>query len=171
MSKLFAAALAAMLLIAGAARAQTGQLEVKDAWARATPGNSANGAAYVTIVSPVPDRLTGVTTPVAQKAGLHEMSMAGGVMKMRPLDGLDLPAGQPMTLKPGGTHIMLESLKQPLRDGQSFPLTLTFDKAGTREITVAVEKAGAMGPPGAMSGGTPGGAAGAPPPGGMTMPR
>ena len=68
------------------------------------------------------------------------------VMKMRPLASLDIPAGQPVTLKPGGEHIMLMGLNGPLREGQSFPLTLTFEKAGTREVTVAVEKPGAAGP-------------------------
>jgi periplasmic copper chaperone A len=72
--------------------------------------------------------------------------MAGMVMKMRPLAGLDIPAGQPVTLKPGGEHIMLLDLNGPLREGQSFPLTLTFEKAGTREVSVAIEKPGAAGP-------------------------
>jgi len=74
------------------------------------------------------------------------MEMAGMVMKMRPLAGLDIPAGQSVTLKPGGEHIMLMGLNGPLREGQSFPLTLTFEKAGAREVTVPVGKAGAAGP-------------------------
>src|SRR5438067_7531249 len=139
---------AACLLSAGAAAAQTGQVEVKYSWARATPGKAENGAAYVTIVSPVSDRLVSLSTPVAKKAELHTMTMDGSVMKMRPLAGLDVPAGEPLTLKPGGTHIMLRGLNQPLQAGQSFPLTLSFEKAGARETTVTVEKAGAMGPEG-----------------------
>jgi hypothetical protein len=74
------------------------------------------------------------------------MSMQGMVMKMRPITGLDIPAGQPVTLKPGGEHIMLMGLNQPLHEGQSFPLTLDFEKAGPRTVTVTVEKAGARGP-------------------------
>ena len=136
------------LLIAGAAAAQTGQIEVKDAWARATPGKAENGAAYLTIISPAPDRLVSVATPEAKQAGLHTMTMEGTVMKMRPLAGIDVPANQPVTLKPGGTHIMLEGLKEPLQAGKSFPLTLTFEKAGQRQVDVAVEKVGAMGPAG-----------------------
>ena len=139
-------ALAASLLIAGSAAAQTGQIEVKNAWARATPGIAENGAAYLTIVSPVADRLTGVSTPEAKKAELHNMTMEGGIMRMRPLSGVELPAGQPVTLKPGGTHIMLMGLKQPLKQGESFPLTLSFEKTGSKEVTVAVEGPGAMGP-------------------------
>ena len=141
-------AIVVRLSIAGAALAQTSPVEITDAWARATPGKAENGAAYLTIVSPVADRVTAVSTPVAQKAELHTMSMEGGVMKMRPLEGIDLAPGQPVTLKPGGMHIMLIGLVKPLQAGQSFPLTLSFEKAGSREVAVAVEKAGAMGPQG-----------------------
>lgn len=156
-------AFAASLLLANAAMAQTvtspdqgqSQIQVKDAWARATPGKAENGAAYLTIVSPVSDRLTGVSTPVAKQAELHNMTMEGGVMKMRPLADVDLPANQPVTLKPGGTHIMLMGLTRQLKPGETFALTLSFDKAGKREVAVAVEKAGAMGPEGHSSAGTP----------------
>jgi periplasmic copper chaperone A len=149
--KLFA--LATLLLLAGGAAAQTGLVEVKNAWARATPGKAETGAAYLTLESPTADRLTGVSTPVAKKAELHTMTMDGGIMKMRPLAGIDLPAGQPVTLQPGAMHIMLLGLTQPLVTGQSFPLTLSFEKAGTREVTVSVEKAGAMGPEKTTGGG------------------
>jgi copper(I)-binding protein len=134
------------LVVTHAALAQTSQLVVDNAWARATPAKAETGAAYLTIRSPTPDRLLSVASPVAKKVELHTMEMAGMVMKMRPLAGLDIPAGQPVTLKPGGEHIMLEGLSAPLREGQSFPLTLTFEKAGAREVSVAVEKAGAAGP-------------------------
>ena len=139
-------AFAASLALASAALAQTNQLDVSDAWARASPGKAENGVAYLTIRSPTPDRLVAASSPVAKKAELHTMEMAGMVMKMRPLAGLDIPAGQPVTLKPGGEHIMLMGLNRPLHEGQSFPLTLTFEKAGTRAVTVAVEKPGAAGP-------------------------
>jgi hypothetical protein len=145
-------ALAASLLIAGSAMAQTGptetkNVEINNAWARATPGKAENGAAYLTIVSPIADRLTAISTPEAKSAELHNMTMDGGVMKMRPLpNGIDLPAGQQVTLKPGGTHIMLMGLKEPLKEGNAFPLTLTFEKAGTKQVTVAIEGPGAMGP-------------------------
>jgi len=139
-------AFAASLALASAALAQTSQLEVSDAWARATPGKAENGVAYLTIRSPTPDHLVSASSPVAKKAELHTMEMAGMVMKMRPLAGLDIPAGQPVALKPGGEHIMLLGLTRPLREGQSFPLTLNFEKAGTRTVTVAVEKPGAAGP-------------------------
>jgi periplasmic copper chaperone A len=131
---------------ATAASAQTGQLEINNAWARATPGRSATGAAYVTIRSPTADKLVAASSPAAQKAELHAMSMSGTVMKMRPIGDVDIPAGQAVTLQPGGAHIMLMGLAKPLKDGQTFSLTLTFAKAGARTVAVAVEKIGAMGP-------------------------
>jgi copper(I)-binding protein len=139
-------AFAAGLVAASAALAQPTQLDVASAWAGATPGKAENGAAYVTITSPTADRLVSASTPVAKKAEVHTMSMQGMVMKMRPVSGVDIPAGQAVTLKPGGEHIMLMGLNQPLREGQSFPLTLNFEKAGPRTVTVTVEKAGAKGP-------------------------
>ena len=139
-------AIAACLVVARAASAQTSQLEVAGAWARATPPKAETGIAYLTIRSPTADRLLSVSSPVAKKAELNSMEMSGMVMKMRPLAALDIPAGQPVTLKPGGDHIMLMGLNGPLREGQSFPLTLTFENAGAREVTVAVEKPGAAGP-------------------------
>lgn len=137
---------AGLVFAAGAASAQNGGLTVDHAWARATPGKSEIGAAYASIRSPTADRLVAASTPVAQKAELHTMSMSGMVMKMRPAAGVDIPAGEPVTLAPGGVHIMLMGLAKPLKAGQSFPLTLTFEKAGTRTVEVAVEKVGATGP-------------------------
>jgi copper(I)-binding protein len=144
-SKLFAYA-AAGLLISAAAFAESGLIELKNAWARATPGGAENVAAYLTIESPVTDRLVGVSTPVAKKAELHTMSMDGGVMKMRPIDGIDVSPAHAVTLKPGGTHIMLLGLTHPLQQGQSFTLTLSFEKSGNQDVTVGVEKPGAMAP-------------------------
>ena len=140
-------AFAASLVVATGVLAQTSQLEVTNAWARATPAKAENGVAYLTIQSPTADRLVSASSPVAKKAELHTMSMEGMVMKMRPMAGFDIPAGQSVTLKPNGDHVMLMGLNKPLREGQSFPLTLNFEKAGPRTVTVAVEKAAAAGPP------------------------
>jgi copper(I)-binding protein len=139
-------------LSAAAAMAQNGDVVITNAWARATPNGAQAAAAYVTVESADDDRLTGVSTPAAQKAELHSMTMDNGVMKMRQVDAVDLPAGKPVTLKPGGYHIMLSGLAKPLKEGQSFPLTLSFAKAGPREVTVPVEKVGAMGPSGRTGG-------------------
>ena len=107
----------------------------------------------MTILSPAPDRLVSVSTPLAKEAELHNMVMEGGIAKMRPLaGGIELPAGQPVTLKPGGMHIMLMGLAEPLRPGDSFPMTLSFEKAGERDVTVTIEKPGAMAPRGNSAG-------------------
>ena len=143
------ALIAGLMFAAGTAPAQTAALEVTNAWARAA-GKSATGVAYLTVSSPTADRLVSVSTPVAKRAELHTTtvggSMAGMVMQMRRISGIDIAAGQPVTLKPGGMHIMLVGLQKPLRAGQSFPLTLTFQKAGVRIVSVPVEKLGATGP-------------------------
>ena len=148
------AGLLATLLVAAAAAAQSGDVQITAAWARATPGGAQAAAAYVTLESAAGDRLTGAATPAAQKAEIHLMTMDNGVMKMRQVDGVDLPPGQKVTLKPGGYHIMLTGLAKPLEAGQSFPLTLDFAKAGERQVTVSVQKVGAMGPAGGGSGDT-----------------
>jgi periplasmic copper chaperone A len=152
-TKLFAFA-AGLMMFSGVALAQNGDVKITDAWARATPGGAQTAAAYVTVESTAGDRLTGASTPAAQKAEIHEMTMDGNVMKMRPVEGIDLPAGQSVTLKPGGYHIMLTGLAKPLQEGQTFPLTLDFAKAGTRQVTVSVEKVGAMGPGGKANSGS-----------------
>lgn len=125
--------------------AQSSNVEIKDAWARATPGGAQPVAAYVTLRSPAGDRLTAASTPAAQEAELHTTTMDNGVMKMRHVDAIELPAGKSVTLKPGGYHIMLMGLAHPLVEGQTFPLTLTFAKAGSETVTVTVQKVGAMG--------------------------
>jgi periplasmic copper chaperone A len=136
--------------LALAAYAQEPGIAVEQAWARATPGAVKTGAAYLTLVNngKQSDRLLGMSTPVADSASLHETKMEGGIMKMRPLGPVDLAPGKSLELKPGGNHIMLEGLKHPLKEGEHFPLTLAFEKAGTREVTVMVGKVGAMGPAG-----------------------
>ena len=142
------AAAAAMAGVAAVPPSQTtGRIEIGQPWARATPGRAQIGAVYLTIRAPAGDRLVSVSSPVAARGELHESAMAGMVMKMRPLAGLTMPAGQKVALAPGGIHIMLVGLKAPLREGQSFALTLTFAKAGPQTVTVMVGKVGAMGPP------------------------
>jgi copper(I)-binding protein len=130
-----------------AASAQTGggSIAVENAWARATPPMAKTGAVYFTIVDHgAPDKLVAAATPVAGMAHLHETTMAGNVMQMRPIEGLDV--ADKVTLAPGGTHLMLTDLKQPLKQGDSFPLTLTFQHAGTVHTVVSVAGIGAGGP-------------------------
>lgn len=130
-------------LVAGAACAQSNPVKVENAWARATPPRAEVGAVYLTLTASAPDRLVGASTPAAAKAEVHEMSMDGGVMRMRETAGIMLPAGQPITLSPGGFHIMLTGLKAPLKEGQTIPLHLTFASAPPVDVTAKVGGVGA----------------------------
>jgi periplasmic copper chaperone A len=149
--------LAVTLLAATPAFAQTPGIQVDQPWARATPGAVRSGAVYLTVTDHgAPDTLTGVSTPVAGMAMVHESFEENGVSKMRMLDGVKLAPNAPVALKPGGMHIMLTELKQPLRVGGTFPLTLSFAHAAPVTVTVKVLAIGAPGP----VAGTPGGGAG-----------
>jgi len=118
--------------MASAAHA-AGVVDVKDAWVRATvPGQKVAGA-YLEIRSGSAARLVGVRSPVAKSAEIHSMSNEGGMMKMRHLDALDLPAGQSVRLEPNGNHIMLFDIKQPLEAGARVPLTLIIEQKGKKK--------------------------------------
>ena len=121
-------------------------VQAVNVWARATPQGAKTGAAYMTLVNQgqTDDRLIGVATPVAGEAQIHSMSLENGVMMMRPVPGIDVKAGAIAMLKPGGYHVMLMDLKQPLVEGQSFPITLTFEKAGPMQVTAKIGGIGAM---------------------------
>lgn len=110
--------------------AQVQNVEVQNAWARATvQGQKASGA-FMTLTAQTPGRLVSVSSPVAGVAEVHEMKMEGDVMKMRALaNGLELPAGKPVELKPGGYHLMLMDLKLPLQKDTTIPVTLVFKDA------------------------------------------
>lgn len=138
-----------MLAAITAAQAQTsGDITVQSAWARATPPGATTGAVYLTLVNKggVDDQLIGVETPAAEMAGLHADIMDKGVMKMRPLKSVDLKPGGSAVLMPGGKHIMLMGLKQPLKRGGHFPLTLQFAHAPPMTVQVDVAKIGASMP-------------------------
>ncbi len=132
-----------------AAQAQTAPspILVQNAWARATAPMAKTGAVYLTIVDHgAPDRLVSLSTPVAQQAQLHQTTMHDHIMRMRPVDGLAIAGPGPVTFAPGGYHVMLLGLKKALVKGDSFPLSLTFQHAGTLQVSVTVESVGAGGP-------------------------
>jgi copper(I)-binding protein len=136
---------------------QAGPVRIEQAWSRATPGGTSVGAGYlrVTNTGSTPDRLTGGTTDVAQRFELHEMAMDAGIMKMRPLaNGIALQPGQSVELRPGGLHVMLVGLKQPLKAGDTFTATLQFEKAGTVQVEFPIAAIGAPAPGAATGGGT-----------------
>jgi copper(I)-binding protein len=134
--------------LAPAARAAT-SVEVRGAWARATPPAAEVAAAYLELRSRTADRLLAVSTPVARRAEVHSTSMRDGVMEMRHLEALTIPAGTPVVLKPGGLHLMLLGLSAPLVAGQRFPLELRFERAGVvrTEVLVRADDGGAHGAP------------------------
>lgn len=137
------AVLAAGLLTATAAFAQKGDIELENVWSRAQIAGR-NGAVFLTIKDKgtAGDKLLSASSPVADKLEVHETIMDNGVMKMREVKGLEVTPAKPTTLAPGGYHIMLMNLKQPLKEGDHFPVTLTFEKAGAVTATATVTKAG-----------------------------
>ncbi len=143
----FLFALSLGFLLAAPALAQDA-LKVEQPWARATAASAKNGAAYVRLVNggPAVDRLLAASSPVATRAELHTHLNEDGVMKMRQVATVELPPGATVTFAPSGLHIMLFGLTDQLKQGATFPLTLTFEKAGSRTVTVTVEGAGARGP-------------------------
>lgn len=134
----------ATLLTAGTLHAHgthAGNIHVEQAQARASVGNQANGAAFVTIENQgtTDDALVSAAAPVAGKIEIHSMTMEGDVMKMRAVERIDLKAGEKIDMKPGhGYHIMMMDLKKPLKAGDTFPMQLRFRKAGKVQITVKV---------------------------------
>ncbi len=139
-------ALLAALLAAGAVSAQT---TVSDAWVRGMVAPQRATGAFMKITSAQGGKLVGVSTPAARVAEVHEMVMQGDVMAMRAIESLELPAGKAVELKPGGHHLMLMGIDQPLKAGASVPLTLIIEgrdgKRETLQLSVPVTAAGAAG--------------------------
>lgn len=145
-------AAAAFLLLAQAAIAhefKIGALELEHPWARATAPGAPVAGGYLTITNEgaEPDRLVGGSAEIAGHVEIHEMAVKDGVMTMKELtDGLEIPAGGSVTLKPGSYHVMFMDLKRQLKEGETFPGTLTFAKAGTVDVEFAVGSLGAKEP-------------------------
>ena len=128
---LFAAVASLVLAAAGVAAAAT--IEVRDAWIRTPPPGAPTAAGYATLTNHAisSDRLTGAYSGAAASVAPHQTSMAGGVMRMRPLPaGLPIGASASVSLTPNGAHLMLTGLKAPLRAGQHLRIVLQFQRAG-----------------------------------------
>ncbi|WP_439573342.1 DUF1775 domain-containing protein [Phreatobacter sp.] len=126
-------------------------IRIEQPWTRATPGGARVGGGYLRITNTgqAADRLVAGQVTFAERVEIHEMAVAGGVMTMRNLpDGLEIPAGQTVELKPGGYHVMFMGLRQPLTEGQVVKATLTFARAGTIEIDFRVGSVGGRNAPG-----------------------
>ncbi|MGB0683940.1 MAG: copper chaperone PCu(A)C [Magnetovibrionaceae bacterium] len=144
-TKIAATAAAIAVLAPGSAIADGHgkKIEIEDAFARATPGSSRNGAAFMKLESETADRLLSGSSTVSEAVELHTHINDNGVFRMREVEAIELPAGEDVVLKPGGLHVMLMGLKAPLKEGESFELNLTFEKAGEMTVLVPVRKVGA----------------------------
>jgi copper(I)-binding protein len=112
---------------------------VKDAWVRLPPPGADIAAAYLTLEAKQPLTLSGAKSPAAEAVELHSMSMKNGVMEMRHLPALELAPGKPVTLEPGGLHLMLINLKKPLKAGDKVRLVLSFKQEKHRAQTISVQ--------------------------------
>ncbi|BDI06398.1 copper chaperone PCu(A)C [Sphaerotilus microaerophilus] len=135
LNQLLIAATAALALC-GAAQAE---VTAKDAWVRATVAQQKATGLFVQLTSSTDARLVAVGSPAAGVVELHEMAMEGNVMKMRAVPGLDLPAGKTVELKPGGYHVMLMDLKQPIKDGDLVEVTLTIEGKDKKRETLTLK--------------------------------
>lgn len=122
-----------------AASANAAELQVHDAWARATPPGAGVAAVYLTIVGgDVADRLVAAQTDRAAMTQVHSVTESDGMARMRETSRVDVPAHASVVFAPGGLHLMLMNLAAPLVAGQTFGVTLTFEHSGTRKVDVAV---------------------------------
>jgi copper(I)-binding protein len=134
--------LPALLLLSACGQSGEPDIQLGNAWARPTRGE-APGAVYVAINNKgsADDRLVGAFTDHAAMAMVHQSELVDGVAQMRMAGEINIPAGKRIEMVPGGTHIMLEGLRAPLKTGDSFDLVLKFDKSGDRRAKVDVVKA------------------------------
>ena len=134
--------LATVLTLATAAAATSAQAQTRiaDPWVRGTVAQQKATGLFVTLSSASGTRLVSASSPVAGVVEIHQMAMEGNVMKMRALsNGLELPAGKAVELKPGGYHVMLLDLKQPLLAGDTVPVTLVFEGADKKREVVEIK--------------------------------
>lgn len=129
---------AALLATTLAAQAQ-GPVKVEDAWVRATVAPQTATGAFMQLTSAKPLKVVAASSPLAAQVKIHEMKMEDGVMKMRAVEALPLPAGQAVALKPGSYHVMLMGLQRPIKAGETVPLTLTVEGEDRQRTAVEVK--------------------------------
>lgn len=132
-------AMIAVTLLAAPAWAQQQNVTVAGAWVRGTVAGQGATGAFMALTARENAALTGVSSPRAAVAEVHEMIMDSGVMKMRAMPRLDLPAGKTVALRPGSYHVMLLNLKQPLKKGEIVPLTLRIESKDKQVSTLEVQ--------------------------------
>jgi copper(I)-binding protein len=128
-----------ILLSVSSASVLAADVEIKNPWVRGTVSGQQATGAFMEITSKSGATLVGASSPSAGVTELHEMKMDGGVMRMRAIPRLDLPAGKPVALGPGGYHVMLIQLKQPLKKGDRVALTLQIEGKDRKVEAVQVE--------------------------------
>ena len=134
---------------------EIGALKISGVWTKAMLPGQPVGVGYLTVenTGAEADRVVSVTSSASPDVQIHEMKMEGDIMKMRQLaDGLEIPAGGKLELKPGGFHLMFMAVPEPFKEGGMVKITLKFEKAGDVEVKLPVAAAGAKGP-GEMHGG------------------
>jgi periplasmic copper chaperone A len=140
----------AIVFAAGTASAETaGMITVENVWSRTVPDGSEVAVGYLTIRNDgdEPDRLVSASAPFAGETEMHQTTMTDGVMQMRPVsEGVPVPAKSTVTLEPGSYHLMFMRLTGPIKEGDTLPLKLTFERAGSVDVTVQVLGIGAQGP-------------------------
>jgi len=127
---------------------EKGDIQVRHPWSRATLPGAKVSVGYMEIrnVGTQPDRLLSATTPVAQRVEMHVTQRDGEVMKMREVKTFEIPARERYALRPGGSHLMLVDLLQPLKTGERFTMRLRFERAGELEIELEVQEIGSRHP-------------------------
>lgn len=137
--------LALCLISLVATPALSADITVSDVWGRATPGAAKVGAAFMEISNAgEPDKLIGARSEISKTTELHSHIHDEGIMRMREVAAIDIPANGSQSLEPGGYHVMFMGLNRPLMIGEYYPLTLVFEKAGEITVDVKVEKVGAL---------------------------
>lgn len=147
---LMAVVIAVCAASAGAHDYTRGSLFIDHPWTRPTPGGVTVGSGYLVIRNrgKSSDRLVSASTPIAAKVEIHRMAVKDGVMTMRQVEGgLTVASGKSVELKPHGLHLMFFELKQPLTEGEKFPATLVFEKAGSIDVEFKVESMSTTAPP------------------------
>lgn len=144
----FALALALLAISALGHNHDKGDIQVRHPWSRATPPGAKVGVGYMEIRNrgDQADKLLSASTPVARAVEMHVTQRDGEVMKMRQVQAFEIPARERHELRPGGSHLMLVDLAQPLKKGERFTMRLRFERAGELEIELEVQEQGARRP-------------------------
>ena len=130
---------AALAFAALASLGARGEVTAREAWVRGTVPAQKSTGAFMTLTSSEDAKLVGVATPAAKRIEIHTSSMQSGVVQMQALEAIDLPAGKPVQLRPGGHHLMLLGLTGALREGERVPLVLTIEGRERKRTQVEVK--------------------------------